>query len=188
MLVIPNDESVPKEASFWPFPGPRPYLSVLARNEWSQAIQSRKITFSSVIEVKFSGRQSAHVTNSLILLARVFTVGDALRTAKRDRRRVSRKCCSYSSLRTIDAFRSNGDSGANSMHTGDTFRHRNLSQQKEEKMNTLKMLWQDEEGQDLVEYGLLLVLISLVAVGAMKTLGSGVSDAFSNAAANLANT
>jgi pilus assembly protein Flp/PilA len=74
------------------------------------------------------------------------------------------------------------------MHTGDTFRHRNLSQQKEEKMNTLKMLWQDEEGQDLVEYGLLLVLISLVAVGAMKTLGSGVSDAFSNAAANLANT
>jgi pilus assembly protein Flp/PilA len=56
------------------------------------------------------------------------------------------------------------------------------------KMNTLKMLWQDEEGQDLVEYGLLLVLISLVAVGAMKTLGSGVSDAFSNAAANLAST
>jgi pilus assembly protein Flp/PilA len=68
---------------------------------------------------------------------------------------------------------------------GETLPHRNLNQQKERKMNTLKMLWQDEEGQDLVEYGLLLVLISLVAVGAMKTLGSGVSDAFSNAAANL---
>jgi pilus assembly protein Flp/PilA len=52
----------------------------------------------------------------------------------------------------------------------------------------LVRLWKDEEGQDLVEYGLLLVLISLVAVGAMSTLGSGVSDAFSNAAANLAST
>ena len=59
-------------------------------------------------------------------------------------------------------------------------------------MKTMKTilvrLWKDEEGQDLVEYGLLLVLISLVAVGAMSTLGSGVSDAFSNAAANLAST
>lgn len=50
----------------------------------------------------------------------------------------------------------------------------------------LKRLWQEEEGQDLTEYALLLVLISLVAVAAMKTLGSGVSDAFSNASANLA--
>ncbi len=49
----------------------------------------------------------------------------------------------------------------------------------------LKRLWQDEEGQDLTEYALLLVLISLVAVAAMGTLGSGISDAFSNAAANL---
>jgi pilus assembly protein Flp/PilA len=74
------------------------------------------------------------------------------------------------------------------MRTGKTLLQCNLSQEKDEKMNTLKMLWQDEEGQDLVEYGLLLVLISLVAVGAMKTLGSGVSDAFSNAAANLVTT
>lgn len=48
-----------------------------------------------------------------------------------------------------------------------------------------KRLWKDEEGQDLTEYALLLVLISLVAVAAMGTLGSGISDAFSNAAANL---
>ena len=49
----------------------------------------------------------------------------------------------------------------------------------------LKRLWQEEEGQDLTEYALLLVLISLVAVAAMGTLGSAVSDAFSNAAENL---
>ena len=34
-------------------------------------------------------------------------------------------------------------------------------------MNLLKRLWQEEEGQDLVEYGLLLVLVSLGAVAAI---------------------
>jgi pilus assembly protein Flp/PilA len=51
--------------------------------------------------------------------------------------------------------------------------------------NVLGRLWKDEEGQDLVEYALLVVLISLAAVTAMSNLASGISDAFSNAAANL---
>ena len=46
----------------------------------------------------------------------------------------------------------------------------------------MKRLWQEEEGQDLVEYGLLLVLIALVAVTSITTIGSGVLDIFSNAA------
>lgn len=46
-------------------------------------------------------------------------------------------------------------------------------------------LWEDEQGQDLTEYALLLVLISLVAVASMSVLGSGISDAFSSAAGNL---
>lgn len=54
--------------------------------------------------------------------------------------------------------------------------------------NLLKRLWQEEEGQDLVEYGLLLVLIALVAVVSMKTIGSAVSNIFSNAATNLTST
>ena len=52
-------------------------------------------------------------------------------------------------------------------------------------MELLKRLWQEEEGQDLTEYALLLVLISLVAIVAMGKLGSAVSDVFSNAAGNL---
>jgi pilus assembly protein Flp/PilA len=52
-------------------------------------------------------------------------------------------------------------------------------------MKVLKRLWQEEEGQDLTEYGLLLVLIALVAVVAMKTLGSAINNVFSNAASNL---
>jgi pilus assembly protein Flp/PilA len=50
------------------------------------------------------------------------------------------------------------------------------------------MLWKEEEGQDLVEYGLLVVLISLFAVVAMKSLANGISDAFSNATAQLTTT
>jgi pilus assembly protein Flp/PilA len=51
--------------------------------------------------------------------------------------------------------------------------------------NILKKLWQEEEGQDLVEYGLLVVLIALFAIAAMGKLGSAVSNVFSSAAANL---
>lgn len=53
-------------------------------------------------------------------------------------------------------------------------------------MKTLQRLWKEEQGQDLVEYALLVVLIALAAVAAMKSLASAVSDAFSNAAANMA--
>jgi Flp pilus assembly pilin Flp len=51
--------------------------------------------------------------------------------------------------------------------------------------NLFRKLWKDEEGQDLVEYALLVVLISLGAVLAMKNLASGISDAFSNAVLQL---
>ncbi|HEV2387743.1 MAG TPA: Flp family type IVb pilin [Candidatus Acidoferrales bacterium] len=52
-------------------------------------------------------------------------------------------------------------------------------------LNLLRHVWRDEEGQDLVEYALLLVLVALGAVLAMKSLASAISDAFSSASANL---
>lgn len=51
--------------------------------------------------------------------------------------------------------------------------------------NIMKQLWKEEEGQDLVEYGLLVVLIALFAVTAMSSLANGISDAFSNASAQM---
>ena len=51
--------------------------------------------------------------------------------------------------------------------------------------NIVKRLWNEEEGQDLVEYGLLVVLISLFAVAAMSSLAQGISDAFSNASVQM---
>jgi Flp pilus assembly pilin Flp len=57
---------------------------------------------------------------------------------------------------------------------------------REDAMKILLMrLWEEDEGQDLTEYALLLVLISLIAVASLRVAGQAVSDAFSNAAANL---
>ena len=53
-------------------------------------------------------------------------------------------------------------------------------------MNFMKRLWKEEEGQHLVEYALLVVLISLASVTAMGQLASGISDAFQNAVTQLA--
>lgn len=48
-----------------------------------------------------------------------------------------------------------------------------------------KMLWNEENGQDLTEYALLLVLVSLVATMSIKVIGSVVNNTFSTAAVNL---
>ncbi len=48
-----------------------------------------------------------------------------------------------------------------------------------------KRLWQDESGQDLTEYALLLVLIALVCVVTIKTLGQAISNVYTNASTNL---
>ena len=49
-------------------------------------------------------------------------------------------------------------------------------------------LWHEEEGQDLVEYALLVVLVALAAVTAMSSLASNISSAFANASAKLTTT
>lgn len=46
-------------------------------------------------------------------------------------------------------------------------------------------LWKEEEGQDLTEYALLLVLLSLAAIGSIGGLAQAINNTFSNAAANL---
>lgn len=52
------------------------------------------------------------------------------------------------------------------------------------KINSLR---NSERGQTLVEYALILVLIALVAIVAMKSVGSNVSQMYSNAAGTIAN-
>jgi len=47
--------------------------------------------------------------------------------------------------------------------------------------NMLMRLWKEEEGQDLLEYALLLVLIVLVAAAAVNPLGTTIAGVFTNA-------
>lgn len=49
----------------------------------------------------------------------------------------------------------------------------------------LMRLWQEEEGQDLTEYALLVVLLALAAVAGMNALAGSINNVFSSAATNL---
>jgi len=51
--------------------------------------------------------------------------------------------------------------------------------------NLMTRLWKEEEGQDLTEYALLLVLIALSAVAIMGTLGNAINNVFSDGASTL---
>jgi pilus assembly protein Flp/PilA len=51
--------------------------------------------------------------------------------------------------------------------------------------NFLLRLWKEEEGQDLIEYGLLLVFIALVAVASLTSIRTAIQTIFNNAATNL---
>jgi pilus assembly protein Flp/PilA len=46
-------------------------------------------------------------------------------------------------------------------------------------IDMIKKLINDEEGQDLVEYALLLVFLALAAIAILPTLGSTVNKVFS---------
>jgi len=49
----------------------------------------------------------------------------------------------------------------------------------------LGRLWKGEEGQDLTEYGLLLLFIALVSIAVVQGLGSVVENIFSNTSSSL---
>jgi len=46
-------------------------------------------------------------------------------------------------------------------------------------------LWCGEEGQDLTEYGLLLLLIAMLSIAVVQGLGSAIENVFSNASSSL---
>jgi len=59
-----------------------------------------------------------------------------------------------------------------------------LSGETEMKRHLMK-LWKEEEGQDLTEYALLLVLIALAAIVVMSNLGSAINVVFSSGSSTL---
>jgi len=51
--------------------------------------------------------------------------------------------------------------------------------------NVLMRFWKEEEGQDLTEYALLLVLIALAAIASIGGLATAIEKVFNNAATSL---
>ena len=51
-----------------------------------------------------------------------------------------------------------------------------------------RCLWNDESGQDLTEYALLVVLIALSSIVAMQGLAQVISNMYANTASNLSTT
>ncbi len=49
----------------------------------------------------------------------------------------------------------------------------------------LKRLWKEEEGQDLTEYALLLVLLALLAVNSLNNVAVAINGVFSKAVVKL---
>ena len=54
------------------------------------------------------------------------------------------------------------------------------------RFNAVAALAKQDEGQDLLEYALLVALIALVAVGAVTAAGTSVNDIFTAIGASLA--
>jgi pilus assembly protein Flp/PilA len=52
-------------------------------------------------------------------------------------------------------------------------------------LTTLRSMLREEDGATMVEYGLLVALIALVALGAIQTLGINLSSMFTNVGTSL---
>ncbi|HEY6181613.1 MAG TPA: hypothetical protein VIW67_05165 [Terriglobales bacterium] len=49
----------------------------------------------------------------------------------------------------------------------------------------LSYLWNDEGGQDIAEYAVMLAVILVLVVGTVRLIGSNTNNAFSNVASSL---
>ncbi|MFQ5888914.1 MAG: Flp family type IVb pilin [Gemmatimonadota bacterium] len=49
----------------------------------------------------------------------------------------------------------------------------------------LRNLWQDEAGQDLAEYAILLALITVVVIAVLQVLGPTIRDFFNDVGDNM---
>lgn len=51
--------------------------------------------------------------------------------------------------------------------------------------NMCRNLWQDERGQDIAEYAVMLAVILVIVVGTIRLIGSNANNVFSNVGSSL---
>jgi Flp pilus assembly pilin Flp len=49
----------------------------------------------------------------------------------------------------------------------------------------LRNLWQDEQGQDIAEYAVMLAVILVLVIGTVRLIGGNANNAFSSVASSL---
>jgi Flp pilus assembly pilin Flp len=52
-------------------------------------------------------------------------------------------------------------------------------------LKMLRNLWQDEQGQDIAEYAVMLAVILVLVIGTVRLIGGNANNAFSSVASSL---
>jgi Flp pilus assembly pilin Flp len=52
-------------------------------------------------------------------------------------------------------------------------------------METLRSLWQDDQGQDIAEYAVMLAVILVIVVGTIRLIGTQANNVFSETASAI---
>ena len=52
-------------------------------------------------------------------------------------------------------------------------------------MNLLRKVWNDDQGQDVAEYAVMLAVILIIVIGTVKLIGGKSNNIFSEVASNL---
>ena len=68
-----------------------------------------------------------------------------------------------------------------------TYRQRALELGDPPMMNAILRLWQDDSGQDVAEYAVMLAVVLIIVIGTIQLIGSRANTVFSEAASNMAN-
>jgi Flp pilus assembly pilin Flp len=52
-------------------------------------------------------------------------------------------------------------------------------------MELVRRLWNDQNGQDIAEYAVMLAVILVIVVGTIRLIGSNANNVFSNVASSI---
>jgi Flp pilus assembly pilin Flp len=52
--------------------------------------------------------------------------------------------------------------------------------------NLAKLLWRNEEGQDIAEYAVMLAVILVIVIGTVRLIGGNANNVFSSVASSIA--
>jgi len=51
--------------------------------------------------------------------------------------------------------------------------------------NIVKLLWHNEEGQDIAEYAVMLAVILVIVIGTVRLIGGNANNVFSSVASGI---